>query len=120
MLFLCRLLGAGDVKIMALCVGYLGAEDGIMVLFLGFLLAAVPCARKLIREGQLYSRLSKIAEFALCICLKRKIFCYRDFCDPEGNGEPGRIRLIPFLFGGYCLYFALAVLGWSKMGGGIG
>ena len=37
--FLCRMLGAGDVKLMALCVGILGVWDGLLMIFCGLILA---------------------------------------------------------------------------------
>ena len=40
-LFLCRMLGAGDIKLMALCTGLLGMGPGLRVIFSGLLLAAL-------------------------------------------------------------------------------
>jgi len=37
--FLCRMLGAGDIKLMAVCVGILGVGRGSVLLFLGMFLA---------------------------------------------------------------------------------
>ena len=38
-LFLCRMLGAGDIKLMALCTGLLGMGPGLLVIFTGLFLA---------------------------------------------------------------------------------
>lgn len=40
-LFLCRMLGAGDIKLMALCTGLLGMGPGLLVIFTGLFLAAL-------------------------------------------------------------------------------
>lgn len=37
--FLCRMLGAGDIKLMAVCVGILGIWRGTVLIFLGMILA---------------------------------------------------------------------------------
>ena len=37
-LFLCRMLGAGDIKLMALCTGLLGMGPGLLVIFTGLFL----------------------------------------------------------------------------------
>ena len=36
--FLCRMLGAGDIKLMALCLAELGIDGGIRMIFCGLLL----------------------------------------------------------------------------------
>lgn len=43
-LFLCRMLGAGDIKLMALCTGLLGMGPGLLVIFTGLFLAALRAA----------------------------------------------------------------------------
>ena len=38
-LFLCRMLGAGDIKLLAVCMGILGFYGGLCMILCGFLLA---------------------------------------------------------------------------------
>lgn len=40
--FLCRMLGAGDIKLMAVCVGVLGMWRGSILIFCGMVLALLP------------------------------------------------------------------------------
>lgn len=100
-LFLWRMMGAGDIKLMAVCVGNLGTSDGVFMVFLGLSLAAVAAARIMCREGQLWIRLEKLAAFMVEI----------------GRGKHQRyqtryqkadvIHLGPYLFLGYCLYLVI-------------
>lgn len=97
--FLCRMLGAGDIKLMALCVGMLGIADGTFVLFLGFLSASVQAVRELGKRGILWSRLSRLAGFVIQSGRYGKIREY------PGRTEPyGSLRLGPHLFLGYCVF----------------
>ena len=60
--FLYRMLGAGDIKLMAVCVGILGVRDGGLMIFYGLLSAlAVFCIRRKVwKHGLLMMRGSKI------------------------------------------------------------
>ncbi len=40
-LFLCRMLGAGDIKLMAVCIGVLGIEAGVQMIGCGLVLALI-------------------------------------------------------------------------------
>ncbi len=40
-LFLYKVLGAGDIKLLAISVGFLGVHQGIQMIFCGFLLALI-------------------------------------------------------------------------------
>ncbi len=72
--FLCRVLGAGDIKLMAVCVGSLGVETGAFVILCGLLMA-------LIVES-----------------LRRNVLnC--GYCRLQGV----KVRLAPYLLAGYCL-----------------
>lgn len=50
-LFLCRMLGAGDIKLMALCTGLLGMGPGLLVIFTGLFLAALRAAGMIWQQG---------------------------------------------------------------------
>lgn len=74
-LFLCRVLGAGDIKLLAVSTGFLGVERGAKMIICGLLLALVV----------------EIARTKAWKC------GYPDF-----KGK--KIRLAPYLFLGYCLF----------------
>ena len=59
-LFLCRMLGAGDIKLMALCTGLLGMGPGLLVIFTGLFLAALRAAGMIWRQGSLWMRMDRI------------------------------------------------------------
>lgn len=100
--FLCRMLGAGDIKLMALCTGILGVEDGVFVIFLGLLPAAVHAAWILYSDGILWERLKRLSDFVIRWGRDGKIREY------PGRAEKERmLRLGPYLFLGYCLRLIL-------------
>ena len=74
-LFWGNMLGAGDIKLMAVCVGYLGIEQGLQMFFCGFLLALIVESLRANVSGCGY---------------------------PEAGRH--RVRLAPYLFLGYCLF----------------
>ena len=95
------MLGAGDIKLMAVCVGFLGLHDGSAVLFAGFLLASVPAAVRMIRQGTLGARLWRLSEFVSRSVRGRRFLPYAGI-----EEEQGTLRLCPYLFAGFCLYLA--------------
>ncbi len=74
-LFLCRVLGAGDIKLLAISIGFLGIERGAQMIVCGLLLALVV----------------EIARANVWKC------GYPDF-------KGMKVRLAPYLFLGYCLF----------------
>lgn len=105
-LFLCRMLGAGDIKLMALCVGFLGFGDGLFVLFLGLGLAAARAGWLLMEKGVLWARMERLAHFIWCVGRCGKLKPY-----PGRQEETGLLRLGSYLFLGYCLFLVVSVLG---------
>ena len=85
--FLKRMLGAGDIKLMAICVGILGIRTGAYVIFLGMLAAlAGACIKGCVwKHGWLMIR----------------------------NME---LRLAPYLLAGYVVFHGLCILG-RRVGG---
>lgn len=98
-LFLCRMLGAGDIKLMALCSGVLGIWDGLLVIFLGLAFAAARAAWRLCSQGILWERIMRLAEFAVCSGRDGKLKEY-----PGRNERESVMRLGPYLFLGYCMW----------------
>ncbi|MCI8454484.1 MAG: hypothetical protein HFE84_07710 [Lachnospiraceae bacterium] len=101
--FLCRFFGAGDIKLVALCIGFLGVEDGFLTVFFGLLGAAVWAFLMLRKKGELWARLWRLMEFTVRIGKTRRLEAY-----PGRETGSGLMRLGPWLFGGYCLYLALS------------
>lgn len=106
-LFLLRMLGAGDIKLMALCVGIAGFEAGLMILLFGFLPAAACAYIRMRRQGTLSSRILRLTEFVLRAVTERKFTAY-----PGREEKQGLLRMGPFLFAGCCVYLAGKETGW--------
>ena len=51
-----RMLGSGDIKLMAVCVGILGVWDGMLVVFLGALCATAVVLLKSVGFGYVWLR----------------------------------------------------------------
>ncbi len=98
-LYLCRMLGAGDIKLMALCAAILGMEDGLIIIFSGFLLAAVNGACTLIKEGLLWEKMARISRFMIQWGYDGKLREY-----PGRTEKSSRIYMGPYLFAGYCIW----------------
>lgn len=99
--FLCRMLGAGDIKLMALCTGFLGIRNGILVIFLSLLSAAAYGSWKLLKRGIFWEKMSRLAYFVIQAERKGKLEAY-----PERR-EENSLRLGPFLWLGYCTYLLM-------------
>ena len=97
-LFLCRMLGAGDIKLMALCTGLLGMGPGLLVIFTGLFLAALRAAGMIWQQGSLWMR---IGTFIIRSGREGKLLEY-----PGREDKRNILRLGPWLFLGYCIWLA--------------
>lgn len=102
LLFLCRMMGAGDIKLMAFCVSVLGMKDGFPVIFLGLLLAAIHGAEKLIAKGLLWEKMARLSTFMLQWGYDGKLREY-----PGREDGDSRIRMGGYLLSGCCLWLLL-------------
>ena len=75
-LFLCKVLGAGDIKLMAVCTGILGMERSAQMILCGLVLALIVESVRL--------KIWKCGYPAFQSC---------------------KVRLAPYLFLGYCLWW---------------
>jgi len=100
--FLCRMIGAGDIKLMGLIVGFLGVGDGLLVLCLGFIFAAGAAASRMIRQETVWVRLERIARFAVETGIRGRLTEY-----PGAFETESLLRLGPYLFSGYCLFLLI-------------
>ena len=100
-LFLCRMLGAGDIKLMALCTGLLGMGPGLLVIFTGLFLAALRAAGMIWQQGSLWMRMERIGTFIIRSGREGKLLEY-----PGREDKRNILRLGPWLFLGYCIWLA--------------
>ena len=101
-LFLCGMMGAGDIKLMGMCVGFLGISDGSYMLFLSFIPAAAVSAWKLCRAVKLWERMAELTVFAGRVRREKRFLKYR-----IRRGKEDVIPLGPCLLLGYCLYIGI-------------
>ena len=84
-LFLCRMIGAGDLKLMAMICGYLGMGHGLLIIFYGFLLGAVISFAKLYSYGCFARRLLYLIQYLDQLFKTKKIVSYYNIMS-EGYG----------------------------------
>lgn len=100
--FLCRTIGAGDIKLMGVITGFLGVWDGVLVIGLGMVFAAVAASYRMIKQGTVWFRLERAARFAVETGIKGRLTEYPGYFEKEGL-----LRLGPYLFAGYCLFLLI-------------
>ena len=106
-LFLCRMLGAGDIKSMALICGYLGFSSGIRAIGAGLALASVWGIIELKRRRILWDRLRYLVAYLGRVCREKRAVIYHG---EGGDGERAAIPLVAFLFLGLiALYLMKAI-----------
>lgn len=77
-LFLCRMIGAGDIKLAALICGYSGFGAGFITVGLGFLTGAVWSFLKMMVKGSLKARFLHLTAYVRRIYHTKKITAYYD------------------------------------------
>ena len=93
--FLLRMVGAGDIKFMALVAGCFGLERGFWSVVIGLCLGAVLALAKILHQGRICQRFSYLSAYIRRMVQTRKAEKY--YCpDRDGYG-----CVIPF---GACLY----------------
>ena len=93
-LWLLRMAGAGDVKLAALIVGWMGVPRGLTGLALGLALGAVWSLVRLLRGRELFLRLRQLALY-VAACLRNGVL--RPYPRWEGDGEAAVIPLGAYL-----------------------
>lgn len=99
-LFLCRMMGAGDIKAMALLIGYLGPSLGSQALFVGFLTGGLLSLFKLLYRKELIKRLIYFQAYIRRFLYTRKITAYYN---PDRDGYGITIPFTLCLFTGMCI-----------------
>lgn len=100
MLFRLRLLGAGDGKLMAVIMGYLGWEHGLEAILCSFFLGAVWGLCRLRHSGILEARLSYFTAYLSRMIQRKQTEVY------EAAAGEGKLPLAVFLAAGVYLYMA--------------
>lgn len=100
-LFRFRMIGAGDVKLMALIAGYLGFGTGIVAILYGFFIGAVLAFLKMLICRNLLQRLNYFFVYIRRLLLTKKALPYYQ------ASRDGKDMVIPLglcLLGGYMWY----------------
>lgn len=113
-LFRCRMMGAGDGKLMALIAGYLGFWNGMEAIAAGFAVGAVWSLHRLWCEGSFRARLRFMSVYFMRVIQEKEVIAY-DAGTPDTRS---RIPLAVCLAAGVWLYQAGV---WAaEVKGGIG
>lgn len=99
-LFFTRMLGGGDVKLIAVIGGLVGVRDGVIIIFLGFFIAAIIAFIRMIRFGILRERIHVFIRYVERIYYGKKIILY----PVSKNSQYHRVRLSLFFLLGACIY----------------
>ncbi len=104
--FICRMIGAGDIKLAALICGYLGLRAGAAAIGFGFLIGAFWSLLLLAVKGTFFQRFSCLLAYIRRVYHTKEITAY--YC-PERDGTDGVIPLGVCLFLGTAVYLILGV-----------
>lgn len=106
-LFHLRMMGAGDIKLMALIAGYMGFKTGARVVLYGFIIGAVLAFLKMLIYRNLYQRLRYFFAYI------RRLFLTREAVPYYQASRDGKHVVIPLgfcLLGGCIWYMVLEIL----------
>ena len=95
--FLLRMVGAGDIKFMALVAGCFGLERGFWSVVIGLCLGAVLALGKMLREGSVCQRFLYLTAYIRRLIQRKEIEAY--YC-PERDGYKCVIPLGACFFAG--------------------
>ena len=96
-LFLFRMMGAGDVKLMALISGFSGWHQGFSIIFSGLFLAALASLFKLLYQGTLIRRISYFSAYIRQVFQTKTIIAYYE---PERDGCENTLPMAVFFLAG--------------------
>lgn len=100
-LYLARMMGAGDCKLLALIGGYLGARDAGRVIFYGFLAAGVWSLVSMVCRNLLAARIRVFLSYLKFTFMTGRLTPY--YCAARDGPEPV-FALAPFFLIGYLLW----------------
>ncbi len=99
-LFIYRMIGAGDIKIIGLVFAYLGPVAGAAALLPGFLIGGVWSFVKMAAKGILFKRLSYFVEYIKRMCQTGRLTAYYN------SARDGYEVVIPL---GFCIFLGMLV-----------
>lgn len=102
-LFLFRMMGAGDIKVMAVMAGYLGMGRGFEIIFYGLAAAAAWSLIYMLQKRILLNRIRYFLNYIKNIIRTESIMPYCRACGQEEVG----LCFVPFLWCGYCLWLGV-------------
>lgn len=100
-LFIFRVMGAGDIKMMAVITGCLGFAAGITAIVYGFIIGAFLALGKMLIQRNCFQRLKFLTAYI------RRLFLTKEIVPYYVPGRDGNQAVIPFtvcLFLGYLWY----------------
>lgn len=108
LLFLYRMMGAADIKCMALLCGYLGFGAGFRVILSGLVIGACWSLLRLLRRRLFGDRMGRLAAYIRQIFREKQIITYYV---PERDGKESVVPLVFCLFWGlaFCIFFRQGV-----------
>lgn len=106
-LFLFRMMGAGDIKVMAVITGYMGLYIGFEIIFYGLAAAAAWSLFYMLRKRILMERIRYFLNYFKNLYQTERILPY---CAFAGDRLQAGFCFAPFLWCGFCL--------WLTVGGG--
>lgn len=98
--FYVRMIGAGDIKLMALICGFLGFLDGSLSIAYGFLIGAAMALIKMLVQKNLFQRLNYLYVYIRRLILTKEVTAYHN------PSRDGYANTIPF---GLCLFLGTLV-----------
>lgn len=105
-LFVLRMMGAGDIKMMAVLMGCLGLKAGAWAVGYGFLVGAVLAFIKMLLQRSLSKRLKFLIVYLRRLFLTREIVPYYV---PQRDGSGPVIPFTVCLFAGYLWYIYITI-----------
>lgn len=94
-LFRCRMMGAGDIKLMSSICGFMGFLDGGFSILIGLVIGAVMALVKLLFQRSLINRLGYLYAYIRRLILTKELTAYHN------SARDGYEHTIPF---GLCLF----------------
>lgn len=99
-LFYVRMIGAGDIKLIALICGFLEFRDGSLSIVYGFLIGAAMALIKMLVQRNLFQRLNYLYAYFRRLILTKEVRAYND------PSRDGYAHTIPF---GLCLFLGTLI-----------
>ena len=100
-LYVFRMMGAGDIKAMALMAGTLGVKNGFFCIFYGLAAAAAWSLFIMVRRHLLVKRIRYFLYYLEQLAWLREAVPY--YC-ADRDGHEAALCLTPFLLLGFCIY----------------